>query len=513
MTIIFNSKLVRLKLNVISLSFLYLLISLNICLPEINAKQIFQEGPDPVRLSNFNQTSLYPVLTSDANDHLHLFWRECTGFDKYENCQATTIYYRRWDGSRWQLPIDVFVAPDTDGNVAILDAEVDNDGLIHLIWVGKEGFSDSLFHSWASIQETIDARSFQTELIDVGTNITYGDLIIDGENNIHVVFNESNANIFYINNSFNDRLSAAWSLPVNLSTSPYVEGPKIIQTEEDWLHATWTELSEKGFGKSIFYSRSKDGESWETPKVIFQPANETDDGHLAVFPNLGRDGAGRLHMVWSRGVGKIDGLYHSISGDNGQTWSEPKVLHPGLSGSTGHNSLLLDSQGNLHLLISSRLGEVADFPDEYQGTYIVHSVWDNGENQWREFEPLTSPAFSSSEHLRALITGGNLVHVVWMQWINPAPIMYTNFPVDAPKIEAVGYPPKQKSAELDPLNTLDNYPVEQLNENFQASSNILKISDIDSNTFSEDPIYFPILLGTITAGLVIALIAFFKQMK
>ena len=502
-------RLVQPKFSVISLSFLPLLISFIFCLPLIGAKSIFQDGPDPVRLSNFNQTSLYPVMTSDANDHLHLFWRECTGFDKYENCQATTIYYRRWDGSRWQIPIDVFVAPDEEGNVAVLDAEVDNYGTIHVIWIGKEGFSDSLFHSWASVHETIDARSFQTELIDVGTNITYGDLLIDEENNVHVVFNESNSNIFYITNSFDDKLSASWSLPVNLSTSLYVEGPKIVLTNDGWMHITWTELTEEGFGRSIFYSRSMNGESWETPQLVFQPIDEIKDGHLAIFPNLGSDGVGRLHLVWSRGVGKIDGLYHSMSDNNGQTWSDPKVIHPGLSGSTGHNSLQTDSKGNLHLILSSRIGDEADFPDEYQGTYIVHSIWDIAENQWTEFEPLTSPEFSSSEHLRAAITEGNLIHVVWMQWINPTPIMYTNFSVDAPKIEADGYPHTQNSVEPEMLNPNENLQIDQSSIITQTTSNYFSDSVIDSNTFSEDPIYFPILLGTITAGLVIALITLF----
>ena len=502
-------KLMRPRLCLISVSFLSLFLSFVVCLPSIGAKSFFQDGPDPVRLSNFNQTSLYPVLTSDANDHLHLFWRECTGFDKYENCQATTIYYRRWDGSRWQIPIDVFVAPDEDGNVAILDAEVDNYGTIHVLWIGKEGFSDSLFHSWASVHERINARSFQTELIDVGNNITYGDLLIDGENNIHVVFNESNANIFYITNTFEDKLSSAWSLPINLSTSPFVESPKMVLTNDGWLHTTWTELTEEGFGKSIFYSRSKDGESWETPQLIFQPVDLINDGHLSVFPNLGIDGMGQLHLVWSRGVGKVDGLYHTISSDNGQTWSEPKVIHPGLSGSTGHNSLQTDSKGNLHLILSSRLGEEAGFPDDYQGTYIVHNILDIAENQWKEFEPLTSSEFSSSEHLRAAITEGNLVHVVWMQWINPAPIMYTSFPVDAPMNETEGYPQAQNSVESEMLNTDDNPQIDQSNTITQTVSNNYSDSIIASNSFSEDPIYFPILLGTIAAGFVIVLITLF----
>ena len=146
---------------------------------------------DPLLLSSQDWSSLFPVMVSDTMGQLHVFWREKTGSPEWQNIPDTTIYYRRWDGSTWLRPIDVFVAPSPGGVVRILSAAVDHRGRLHVIWSGAQRFIEDLYHSWAWVQEPIDARSWTTTLIDNGRNLTYADLTIDSNANLHLVYNEA----------------------------------------------------------------------------------------------------------------------------------------------------------------------------------------------------------------------------------------------------------------------------------------------------------------------------------
>ncbi len=114
-------------------------------------------------------------------------------------------------------------------------------------------------------------------------------------------------------------------------------------TDDDLLHATWSEL-EVGGTQQIRYARSLDnGTTWSAPAVLsVAPAPST-----AVVPAIAAAG-NRVVVTWTNAI--VDGdLYYRISADGGATWvAPPQVLYPG-PGYSRPSGALVDSAGRIHV--------------------------------------------------------------------------------------------------------------------------------------------------------------------
>jgi hypothetical protein len=386
-------------------------------------------------------------MTADASGQLHVFWGEITGSTERDE-EATEIYYRRWDGASWQHPVNVFVS-EVGGGVRVLAADVDCQGRLHVIWFGEKRFNRVLYHSWAWVQASIDARSFTTRQIITGTGMSDGDLVIDGDGNLHLVFMAENTrSIFYITAHANDD-PILWSPAIDVTlkgSTRIVSEPQIALTRDGTRHVVWTEFNQKGFGLGVHYVRSRDGLEWEVPQLIFRPEADERGGILARWITVATDANDNIHLAWSRGVGRVDGRYHQWSEDQGESWSEPRVIQEGYSGSTGYATMVTDNTGQLHMVMSAHNRAVS------HETTLFYTIWDRQAKVWTYPESMVSEGFGGERPMLA-ITGGNTLHVIWHRWSKPVAVLYTQRVLDVPSLPTSSYPAPPSPTPIQPRAT------------------------------------------------------------
>jgi hypothetical protein len=343
---------------------------------------------------------------------VHAFWAEVTG-DVSHRGQSKTIYYARNSGGTWDTPVDVLAAGDV-GQVIPLSAAVDGSGRLHLIWSGSSGGQTGLYHSWAWAALPITGRSWTTRQLDVGwTSFGYADLVLDASGDLHLAYVFGVEAIYYLTSSDSGESWSSPSVVVSAAPGAPVSEPMLRVDRWGTRHIVWTEHDDGGYNVAVRYGRSEDGRLWDNRLVA--------DGGCG-WIGVGIQGEENVHLVWSRGIGSVDGRYHQWSADGGLTWSSPQVIWPNVSGYTGFPRMITDSDGTLHLIFSA----AAHWLTGRSGVAcILHSQWDALTESWSELEiaaGVTEPG--GHEHPRIAITEGNVLHVVWVGWREPPCIFY-----------------------------------------------------------------------------------------
>ena len=80
--------------------------------------------------------------------------------------------------------------------------------------------------------------------------------------------------------------------------------------------------------ETIWVTQSHDGGQTWTPHLVATLPVETS----TIYPQIGMDRAGGLHVVWSAPGAKGNPISYSMSRDHGLTWDEPVELNPGAVG-------------------------------------------------------------------------------------------------------------------------------------------------------------------------------------
>jgi hypothetical protein len=424
------------------------------------------EWSAPIELSQSQWSDKDPLIAADSAGNVHVLWGELTGHVDYHG-RADTIFYTRWDGESWLTPLDVL----SDGEGGPLSAAVDGAGRLHLIWMGTSGFQRRLYHSWTWVQQPVSARSWTTTELDVSNGFSYADLVIDSTDTLHLVYDLENQAIYYTQSSDAGQHWSAASTVMSANPGSPVGEPQIRVDSKGTRHVVWTEHNDAGNNIAVFYASSADGQNWTSPKLIA-------DGGCG-WISVGIDGDDNVHLVWSRGVGSEDGRYHSWSTDGGSTWSPPKVMRKKeVSGYTGWSPMAVDSAGTLHLVMSAK----ADLPAGRR-TAILHFQWNEETESWSEPTEISYKPDTAGEYPRIAITGGNVLHVVWFQWSEPARVFYARGLLPAPAITLRPLPTSSPAATVTPELRISPSPPPVPTSTVQRAT----LSPVDARVMGEGP--------------------------
>jgi hypothetical protein len=202
---------------------------------------------------------------------------------------------------------------------------------------------------------------------------------------------------------------ATWTEPVKIS-QPFDSREisfarvKIIADNAGRLHAVWDTSNLEGFGQSIYYARSvDDGATWSPAvQMAYLNPGEFDVG----WPYITAVGSDELHLTYNA-VESV-GRWERISRDGGAIWSQAKFILPEMEGINGYTIPLVDSNGQLHLIINMR-------PSATQKVGIYYSDWQG--DGWSPAIPLANegPMAETAHYVAAAILSGREIHVIWNQ--------------------------------------------------------------------------------------------------
>ncbi len=335
----------------------------------------------PTNISNNVGESSWPKIAVDSNNNSHIVWVDDTS-GNWE------IYYSKFNGSNWSVPI---IISDTNHiNWSGQDIIIDSLDNLHVIWsqcIPPYSGSDweiyySKFNGTWSTPENISNTS--------PTKPSYNpNIAVDSNNNLHVVWNSSNAptaeGIYY--SKFN---GSDWSSSIDITNNDienkYI--PYISVDSLNNLHVVW-EDNRLG-DREIFYSKY-DG-NWSIPENISNTINDS------WAPKISVDSNNYLHLVWYEDKGSIEEIYYNKY--NG-SWSTSQSIY-NESGSSYSPKISVDSNNYLHLV----------WGDKGSGnSEILHSIY-NG--SWSTPTNISNTSGGSYCHSVTRDSNDEL-HVVWQE--------------------------------------------------------------------------------------------------
>jgi hypothetical protein len=344
-----------------------------------SAQSRFVNWTDYENISNTPTASTYPTMVADRAGNVHVLWtedvdgatenriRNSDGSPRldfrgkqvnYLTDSGNTLYYTRWDGIHWLLPVDIQTI--LDGSIFFPSAAVDSNGILHVIWAEGNTSDMKLLYSQAPVSEAMNARAWSVPILLADSILTYyypSALVVDTSGGLHVVYYQfGSAPGVYAINSFDSGQN--WSIPVllyaNLDEAGVQDGSlpvRITIDAMDRLHATWTRYDSTGNGKAIYYSQSSDlGRTWTNPFLVsrWEPGQyEVDWLSVGVVGDT-------VYLNWE-GSASTALINERISFDGGETWTDEKNIIPKLVGENGWADLVVDSDNNLYQIITKRI--------------------------------------------------------------------------------------------------------------------------------------------------------------
>jgi hypothetical protein len=405
------------------------------------------------------------AVAVDATQHIHALW-----------IQGDALFYSRWDGQEWTIPMDVIARSST----TILrwpSIAAGPTGEVYACWQEQSMLSCS----YAIGGDPVNPRNWSSVNIVSHDPAMHSDLEADSDGNLHLVYSVAGGDVFY---RYSDDQGITWSFPVNVSFRPsgiLTDYPRLSIDLSGGLHIVWTDLTTPNGVPVLgtFYTRSLDGgEIWEQPIEVTSGWDYAEINVLAIGEN-------QIHLAWNGRAG-FGGRYHQWSNDRGLTWypvSEVILRSAQGGGKTGPPDMAVDGAGRLHLASGMNPGG------------IMYSNWIDGKWSIPEFIP--SPS-GWAEKSRILVSHGNQAHIFWQEW-------HTTRTVDAPHRDVMPFPTAT------PLNVITPFhePASPVLETEQPLLNLPLDETVNDSGMSSQ--LSPILVSILPALLIVICILIYTR--
>lgn len=335
------------------------------------------------------------------------------------------------------LPGGVLGSPP--GAVGFFDPvmAVDRAGTLHVVWAeGQEGAASDPSTPFAhlSLTRVLHARYQAGEwgrasVIYRAAKIPWqrplmSQLVVDRSDQLHLAFAAQRVpgppSLVHLRTSEEGWRATEWSQPLPAGNDRSADGPLIPATGGIYASAAAGPGSRLylaflsparftggapvpgGDSNSLWLKRSDDGgATWSPPVLVHQSGPRG-----AYEPRIVSDGADTVHIVWQKDLDDApgpDAVWHSISTDGGQKWSEPgEIRAPGQSPFRNLRTTAVPG-GELYIAFAS----VA--PGDRQDEQIFYSRWRG--SAWSAPRPLRPESNVNGFDLTADGTGR--LHFLW----------------------------------------------------------------------------------------------------
>jgi hypothetical protein len=329
------------------------------------------------------------------------------------------------------------ISTDSYDNSHSPDFVIDNQNNLHAAWCDSTAYNeagddrsiDIFYKKW-------DDRSSSwtiTEIVSIeGEDHKQNPaIVVDSENNVHVVWNNwaaspSDRNIFYRKW---DRHALGWTSTQLLSQEKYDESlnPEIVVDSKNNLHVIWEQAIpnvstfENTEIHNIFYKK------WDNSKTLWTQGLDIsiDISQHSQHPAISIDNNDNLHVVWDE-TKIIDPMtYHSEGqsilykkwDDSLSSWSPTEVISHESGGQSKYPVIAVDNNYNVHVAWVDQ----TDYKGAGNDDDIFYKKWNVWESSWMATEVLSNNSTSNSENPDITIDTQNSIHLVWSD-----PTNYTN---------------------------------------------------------------------------------------
>jgi len=380
------------------------------------AQSTYEDWTTPIKISEAPGNIRDPIILVDQSDKVHIFWRFTDLSENQNGTGLDLIFYTQWNGLSWSQPFDLLALSDAKAP----SATVDQNDILHLIW---HGLNNTLYYRQAPADGAASISSWSKPEA-LAQSLLNAQIIAGRDGQLYVGYPGLDTSGPYYMSSEDGGVT--WSFPVNISKTSRPDSMadvvRLAISDNGDIHVVWTEFQSPDHWPplGVFYSHSNDGgRTWATP--IEFAGYGYDEINIALGDNE------TVHVAWN-GSALVSGRYHSWSSDGGKTWSEVITVIPPeqCGGSIGPPPLVVDSQGDLHLITTD-------------GFCVWYTSWQN--QRWKSPVCISGEENSAITHTEgpAMTLGmGNQLHVAfWLENrenINiPQSLWYTSLKTSAPK--------------------------------------------------------------------------------
>lgn len=283
---------------------------------------------------------------------------------------------------------------NTSGECWEPDLEIDNNGIINIVWDDDTVGNYEILFS----QSSDDGLSW-SQFINVSSNSysSYSPKIAaDSSGNLNIVWHDNTSPNWDIHFSRSTDIGASWSSEQDITgTVGQSRNSGVALNSSGDIFVVWDEST--SVKDEIYFRYSTDnGASW-SPIV-----NLSNNSGESSYPAIAVDGAGNINVAWHDDTSGTNKIHYSRSTDNGTSWSLPKIL-PSNSQSSMFPAIAVDDSGNICAVWRDIFSSNTEI-------FFCHSG-DSGAN-WSGAKNLSSSS-GYSEYPKLVMDNAGNTNVVW----------------------------------------------------------------------------------------------------
>ncbi|MFN8445504.1 MAG: sialidase family protein [Caldilineaceae bacterium] len=360
--------------------------------------------------------TLPPILLADQNRTVHAFASQ--GTDAGDTGKA--IIYSRWRADiGWSNPIDILLSPLKE-QARVMDAYLDGQGIIHLIFFGGDDADASIFYTYAPAALAGSARAW-AEPIEIGPKAitpNVAGMVSDGSGHFVMVYSgnlQDGDSLYSVRSADNGE---TWSDP-ELIYSTYNLKDKVFDFDlylgqSGTLHIVWNVTNVQGQNVTGFYAQLEDilEGGWSDPMTL-----DKNVGLGIAIPAV-VEYQGQVIILYNNGLDEQTAPVHWMirSSDGGKSWTRPVRPFVNHIGRNGHFSFVIDSEQHLYVFFGQRIPGGIDGKLDLHGMW--YSSWKGG--QWDSVRAVVSGEYRDEVtnsfdpyDADAVISQGNQVLITW----------------------------------------------------------------------------------------------------